>query len=256
VHALGVMKVDAASRVVDFAEKPARPEPMPGKPDVALASMGIYLFNAGFLYEQLIRDADDPKSKHDFGCNVIPHIITRYRVYAHRFADSCVGLTSDGKPYWRDVGTVDAYWKANIELTDLVPELNLYDHTWPIWTYQEQLPPAKFVFDEDQRRGFAVHSLVSGGCIVSGGTVRHSLLFSGVRVNEHSLVEDSVILPSVEIGRNVVVRRSVIDRGCRIADDTKIGVDRDADRGRFHVTDHGITLVTPAMLGQPVFTVR
>jgi glucose-1-phosphate adenylyltransferase len=255
-RALGVMKVDSASRVVDFAEKPARPEAMPGKPDTALASMGIYLFNADFLYEQLIRDADDPKSKRDFGRNVIPHIAARYRVYAQSFSDSCVGLTPEGKPYWRDVGTVDAYWKANIELTDLVPELNLYDHTWPIWTYQEQLPPAKFVFDEDERRGCAVHSLVSGGCIVSGGTVRHSLLFSGVRVNEHSVVEDSVVLPGVDIGRNVVIRRSVIDRGCSIADDMQIGVDGHADRGRFHVTDQGITLVTPGMLGQPVFTVR
>jgi len=253
---LGVMKVDDASRVVGFAEKPAQPAAMAGKPGVALASMGIYLFNAGFLYEQLIRDADDPKSRHDFGRNVIPHIIARYRVYAHRFAESCVGLGAEGKPYWRDVGTVDAYWKANIELTDLVPELNLYDHAWPIWTYQEQLPPAKFVFDDEHRRGFALHSLVSGGCIVSGGTVRHSLLFSGVRVNEHSGVEDSVILPGVEIGRNAVVRRAVIDRGCRIADDSRIGVDADLDRRRFHVTGAGITLVTPAMLGQTVFTVR
>lgn len=255
-RALGVMKVDEISRVVGFAEKPARPEPIPGSPDVALASMGIYLFNAGFLYEQLIRDADDPKSKHDFGRNVIPHIVARYRVHAHRFADSCVGLESGGTPYWRDVGTVDAYWKANIELTELVPELNLYDHTWPIWTHQEQLPPAKFVFDDERRRGFAVHSLVSGGCIVSGATVRHSLLFSGVRVNEHSLVEDSVLLPNVEIGRNAVVRRAVIDRGCRIADGAKIGVDHDAGRSTFHVTEQGITLVTPAMLGQPVFSVR
>ena len=255
-HGLGVMKVDETSRVADFAEKPAQPQPMPGRPDIALASMGIYLFNAGFLYEQLIRDADDPKSRHDFGRDVIPYIIARYRVYAHRFVDSCVGLGAEGKPYWRDVGTVDAYWKANIELTDLVPELNLYDHAWPIWTHQEQLPPAKFVFDDDQRRGFAVDSLVSGGCIVSGGTVRHSLLFSGVRVNEHSVVEDSVILPGVEIGRNAVVRRAVIDRGCRITDDSRIGIDPDADRRRFHVTEQGITLVTPAMLGQPVYTVR
>ena len=255
-RAFGVMKVDEAARVVAFAEKPARPEPVPGKPDVALASMGIYLFNAGFLYEQLIRDADDPKSKHDFGRDVIPHIIARYRVYAHHFADSCVGLTREGKPYWRDVGTVDAYWRANIELTELVPELNLYDHSWPIWTYQEQLPPAKFVFDDNERRGSAVHSLVSGGCIVSGGTVRHSLLFSGVRVNEHSLVEDSVILPGVDIGRRAVIRRAVIDRGCRIPDDMQIGTDIAADKARFHVTEHGITLVTPAMLGQPVYTVR
>lgn len=252
----GVMKVDEASRVTAFAEKPAQAQAMPGRPDAALASMGIYLFNARFLYEQLIRDADDPKSRHDFGRDVIPHIIGRYRVHAHRFVDSCVGRTSDGKPYWRDVGTVDAYWRANIELTDLLPELNLYDHAWPIWTHQEQLPPAKFVFDDDQRRGFAVDSLVSGGCIVSGGTVRHSLLFSGVRVNEHSLVEDSVILPGVDIGRKAVIRRAVIDRGCRIPDNMQIGVDAVVDRSRFHVSDQGITLVTPAMLGQPVFTVR
>lgn len=253
---LGVMKVDESSRVVGFAEKPARPESMPGKPGTALASMGIYLFNADFLYEQLIRDADDPKSKHDFGRNIIPHIIARYRVFAHGFADSCVGVNSEGRPYWRDVGTVDAYWKANIELTELAPELNLYDHSWPIWTYQEQLPPAKFIFDEKNRRGLAVHSLVSGGCIVRGGTVRHSLLFSGVRVNEHSLIEDAVILPGVEIGRKAVVRRAVIDRGCRIPDDCRIGGDPAADRKRFYVSDGGITLVTPGMLGQPIYTIR
>ena len=177
-------------------------------------------------------------------------------MYAHRFADSCVGLTAEGKPYWRDVGTVDAYWKANIELTELVPDLNLYDQDWPIWTYQEQLPPAKFVFDEEQRRGCAIHSLVSGGCIVRGGTVRHSLLFSGVRMNEHSVVEDSVVLPGVDIGRHAVVRRAVIDRGCRIPDDARIGLDPKIDGKRFYVTEQGITLVTPAMLGQPVYTVR
>jgi glucose-1-phosphate adenylyltransferase len=177
-------------------------------------------------------------------------------VYAHRFADSCVGVGPDGTPYWRDVGTVDAYWEANMELAKVVPELDLYDEKWPIWTYQEQLPPAKFVFDDEGRRGMAVDSLLSGGCIVSGATVRRSVLFSSVRVRDYSLVEDSVILPQCEIGQHVVVKHAVVDRGCRLADGTRIGVDRGEDRRRFHITEHGVTLVTPAMLGQTVIRIR
>jgi len=253
---LGVMSVSADWRVTGFAEKPAAPEPMPGRPGYALVNMGVYVFNAEFLYEQLIRDADDPRSQHDFGRNVIPYIVPRYRVYAHRFAESCVGMQPDGTPYWRDVGTIDAYWEANVDLARVVPALNLYDASWPIWTHQEQLPPAKFVFDDEARRGMAVDSLVSGGCIVSGATVRRSVLFSGVRVNHYSRVEDSVILPQCEIGSDVVLKRVVLDRGCRIPDGSRIGVDAACDRERFHVSERGVTLVTPAMLGQPVFAVR
>lgn len=253
--AFGVMSVDENRRVTRFAEKPQEPEAMPGKPDRALASMGVYVFNAGFLFEQLIRDSDDPTSSHDFGKDVIPHVVERYRVFAHDFAESCVG-SDEGLPYWRDVGTVDAYWEANMDVIHVTPELNLYDETWPIWTYQEQLPPAKFIFDDEDRRGMAVDSMVSGACIISGALVRRSLLFSNVRVEDRSVVEDSVILPKVHIGRNVTIRRAVVDKRCRIPDGTKIGVDRAEDARRFHVTAKGITLVTPEMLGQQVHRVR
>lgn len=254
--AFGMMGIDGNGRVISFQEKPAQPQPIPGLPDRALASMGIYVFNAQFLYEQLIRDADDPRSSHDFGRDVIPYVASRYRVYAHRFADSCVGTNSGGEPYWRDVGTVDAYWEANMELTKVVPELNMYDRNWPVWTYQEQLPPAKFVFDDEDRRGMAIDSMVSGGCIISGAAVRRSLLFSDVRVESRSVVEDSVVLPNVRIGSNVVLKRTVIDRRCEIADGTVVGVDAAHDRRRFHVTENGITLITPEMLGQHLYTVR
>lgn len=253
--AFGVMAVDAEDRVTRFQEKPAQPESIPGSPGQALASMGIYVFNAGFLFEQLIRDSDEPDSSHDFGKDVIPYIIPRYRVYAHRFADSCVG-SSQGGAYWRDVGTIDSYWEANMDVCKVVPQLNLYDRQWPIWTHQQQLPPAKFVFDDDWRRGMAVDSLVSGGCVISGAVVRRSLLFSDVRVNAHSVIEDSVVLPQVEVGENVTIRRAVIDKRCRVPAGTTIGVDPDADRGRFHISDRGITLVTPEMLGQQVHRVR
>ncbi len=251
----GVMGVDGEGRVTSFEEKPARAQPIPGQPERALASMGIYVFNAAFLNEELIRDAADPASSHDFGKDVIPHVIARHRVFAHSLADSCIGVAPGGAPYWRDVGTIDAYWQANIELTRVVPELNLYDSTWPIWTYQEQMPPAKFVFDDDDRRGMAVDSLVSGGCVISGATVRRSLLFTDVRIESRSLVEDSVVLPNVRLGRNVVLRRVVVDRGCEIEDGLEIGVDAELDRRRFHVTESGITLVTPEMLGQSVHAV-
>ena len=253
-HAFGIISVSPDGRILRFTEKPAAPEPIPGRDDVSLASMGIYVFNASFLYEQLVRDADDPKSSHDFGKDIIPSAIARYRVMAHHFVDSCIG--SQVHPYWRDVGTVDAYWEANIDLTKVVPDLDLYDVKWPIWTHQEQLPPAKFVFDDDGRRGMAVDSLVSGGCIVSGATVRRSLLFSNVRVEAGAEVEDSVILPSVSIGAGSIVRRAVVDKLCRIGENTRIGVDPEADRRRFHVTDKGIVLVTPESLGQTVHRLR
>jgi glucose-1-phosphate adenylyltransferase len=245
----GVMSVNDEGRVIEFQEKPAQPPSMPGKPDVALASMGVYVFNARFLFEQLSRDADDPKSSHDFGKDIIPHCVKRYRTFAQSFSDSCV--SEPGKPaYWRDVGTLDAYWSANMDLVQVTPELNLYDDSWPIWTWQEQRPPAKFVFDDEDRRGSAVDSTISGGCIVSGATVRRSMLFSGVHIHSYSVVEDSVILPNVQIGRDCIVKKCILDRDCRLPDGTQIGVDPVADRKRFHVTESGITLVTPSMLGQ------
>ncbi len=247
--AFGVMGVDGSDRVIQFREKPNDPDPIPGSPGQALASMGIYVFNAAFLYEQLIRDADDPNSNHDFGQDIIPYLINKYRVFAHRFSDSCVN-SSEGMYYWRDVGTIDAYWEANMELTKVVPDLNMYDKEWPIWTYQEQLPPAKFVFDEEDRRGKAVDALVSGGCIISGACVKQSLLFSDVRINSYSNVEASVILPKVDVGRYVTIKRAVIDKGCKIPDGMQIGVNHDEDRKRFYVSEKGITLVTPEMLGQ------
>ena len=251
----GIVGVDAEDRVVEFQEKPDRPNPLPEEPNQALASMGIYGFNASFLYEQLIRDADDPHSRHDFGQDLIPYMIGKHRIYAHRFTESCVNAT-DGNYYWRDVGTVDAYWEANMELTKVVPELNLYDSSWPIWTYQEQLPPAKFVFDDADRCGRAVDSLVSGGCIISGCSIKNSVLFSDVRVNSYSEIQSSVILPKVDIGRHVTLKCVIVDKGTRIPDGMQIGVDPDEDRKRFCVTEKGITLVTPEMLGQSSHMVR
>ena len=254
--AFGVMDVDAEGRVVAFTEKPAEPPSMPGKPDVALCSMGIYVFNAAFLYEQLLRDADDPHSEHDFGKNVIPHLLSSgYRVFAQSFAESCV--CEEGKaPYWRDVGTVDAYWEANLDLASVRPELNLYDAEWPIWTYQQQLPPAKFVFDAEGRRGMAVDSTVSGGCIISGATVRRSVLFSNVHVDEGAYLEEAVVLPGVRVGAGAVLKKVVVDRGCEIPPGMQIGVSREEDVKRFHVTDRGVTLVTSEMLGQNIHLFR
>ncbi len=250
-RAFGVMAVDDEMRVTAFHEKPENPACIPGRPGTALASMGIYVFNAEFLYEQLTRDSMDRHSSHDFGKDIIPHILERgYRVQAHRFSDSCVNM-NDGRPYWRDVGTLDAYWEANMELTRVTPDLNLYDRNWPIWTYQEQLPPAKFVFDDEGRRGAAIDSLVSGGCIMSGSTVKRSLLFSNVHVHSYAHVEDSVVLPDVEIGRNVVLKRAIVERGCRLPDGLQVGVNPEEDRERFEVTSNGITLVVPEMLGGP-----
>jgi glucose-1-phosphate adenylyltransferase len=253
-RAFGVMSVDEDGRILRFDEKPAHPRPIPGVPDRALVNMGVYVFNAPFLFEQLIRDTDERRSSHDFGKDILPHIISRYRVYAHRFSENSVG--TGGKPYWRDVGTVDAYWETNMELVKLTPELDLYDRDWPIWTYQEQLPPAKFLYDEDGRRGMALSSMVSGGCMISGAVVRRSLLFSSVRVESHALMEDAVILPEVEVGPGAVIKRAVVDRLCRIPEGFEIGVNPKNDKKRFHVTDNGITLVTPEMLGQRVHQVR
>ncbi len=250
--AFGVMGIDVDGRVQRFREKPNDPDPIPDKPDWALASMGIYVFNTKFLYEQLIRDADDPKSEHDFGKNIIPSVINNYRVFAYPFLD----VQSGKQSYWRDVGTVDSYWAANLELIGVTPDLNLYDKEWPIWTYQEQLPPAKFVFDDEDRRGMAVDSMVSGGCIISGAVVRHSLLFSNVVVHEQALVQDSVILPNVTVGEGARVRKAVVDKGCIIPPGMVIGEDSSEDRKRFEVSPGGVVLVTPEMLHQPLHHVR
>jgi glucose-1-phosphate adenylyltransferase len=251
----GVMSVDGDWRVASFAEKPSHPDSIPGRPGYTLASMGIYVFNAPFLFEQLIHDHDEKRSSHDFGKDLIPYLVPRRRVFAHRFSDSCVNMVS-GMPYWRDVGTVDAYWEANLDLTHVTPELNLYDEDWPIWTHQEQLPPAKFVFDDNDRRGQALDSMVSGGCIISGATVRRSLLFSNVQVRSYSSVEDSVVLPNVDIGRNARLRRVVVDKNCVIPPGLTAGFDPVEDGKRFHVTEKGITLITPEMLGQKIHYVR
>ncbi|MBT7442837.1 MAG: glucose-1-phosphate adenylyltransferase [Methylococcales bacterium] len=242
----GVMSVDNDNWVTDFAEKPDKPDPIPGNPKMALASMGIYIFNTDFLFEQLIKDADTPGSTHDFGKDIIPSVIKPYRVLAYPFRDLDTGVQA----YWRDVGTIDAYWSANMELIGVTPELNLYDERWPIWTYQEQLPPAKFVFDDDERRGMAVDSMISGGCIVSGAQVSNSLLFSNVRVNSFATVDQSVIMPDVEIGRDCQITKAIIDKGCEVPAGTIIGENREDDERRFYVSEEGVVLVTSAMLGK------
>lgn len=250
--AFGVMGVDENWRITSFAEKPAHPAPVPGHADRALASMGIYVFNAEFLYQQLIRDHNIKESSHDFGKDLIPYMVPRHRVFAHRFYNSCVNTTS-GIPYWRDVGTIDAFWEANLDLISVTPQLNLYDADWPIWTHQEQLPPAKFVFDDNDRRGQALDSSVSGGCIISGATVRRSMLFSNVKVNSYSVIEDSVVLPNVEIRRNARLRRVVVEKRCVIPEGLVVGYNKEEDRQRFRVTEKGVTLITPEMLGQDLY---
>lgn len=250
--AFGVMAVDEHLRIREFAEKPAQPKSIPGREGTALASMGIYIFNTQFLYEQLIKDRDTPRSSHDFGKDIIPAVIGRYRVVAYPFHNPA----DDGSAYWRDVGTVDAYYRANMELLDVTPQLNLYDRDWPIWTYQEQVPPAKFVFNADGQRGNAVDSMVSGGCIISGAQVTRSLLFSNVRVELGSDISDCVVLPDVSIGPGCRIQRAVIDRGCSIAAGTVIGLDPAEDRRRFYVSPEGIVLVTPDSIGQPRHFVR
>jgi glucose-1-phosphate adenylyltransferase len=247
----GVVGVDEQSRVRRFCEKPDDPECLPERSDRSLASMGIYVFGTDFLCAQLARDAAQADSQHDFGHDLLPRLVQHHHVHAHRFADSCVNMVGN-QPYWRDVGTVDAYWAANMDLTHVVPELNLYDDEWPILSLQRQLPPAKFVFDDDRRRGMAVDSLVSSGCIVSGATVRRSILFSKVRVAEGSVIEDAVVLPNVRIGRDVHLRRVIVDKGCRLPDGFRAGFDADEDRRRFHVSERRVTLITPDMLGARV----
>jgi glucose-1-phosphate adenylyltransferase len=244
----GVMHVDEKDRIISFIEKPKDPPGMPDKPDMALASMGIYVFKTKFLADQLRRDASDKGSARDFGKDIIPHIVKNGNAYAHRFARSCVRTEHESQSYWRDVGTVDAYWSANIDLTDVVPELDLYDRSWPIWSYAEITPPAKFVHDEEGRRGEAVTSLVSGGCIVSGAALRRSLLFTGVHLHSHARVENAVILPYVDVGEHVRLRDVVVDRGVRIPNGLVVGEDPELDSRRFRRTESGVCLITQPMI--------
>lgn len=247
--AFGVIQVDEYDRILGFEEKPEHPKEIPGRPGMCLASMGNYVFKADFLFDQLRKDSEDIGSDHDFGKNVIPSILEENEVFAYRLIDP---YTSD-KPYWRDVGTLDSFFEANMELIEPSPPLNLYDSRWPIWTFQEQLPPAKFVFDNEDRRGAAYDSTVSGGCIISGSIVRKSILFSNVRIHSYSDISHAVLLPEVAVGRNCRLRSVLIDRGCTIPEGTEIGIDKEADLARgFRVTDKGVTLVTREMLGQPV----
>nr|WP_132544240.1 glucose-1-phosphate adenylyltransferase [Rhodovulum euryhalinum] len=246
--AFGVMQVDATDRITAFVEKPADPPTLPGDPETCLASMGIYVFDWHFLRDLLIRDAEDPSSSHDFGKDLIPQIVKNGKAMAHRFAESCVRDHPESNAYWRDVGTVDAFWKANIDLTDFTPELNLWDRNWPIWTYSESVPPAKFVHDEEDRRGSAVSSMVSGGCVISGTEVRNSLLFTMVHTNSYSVLDHAVVLPYVVVGRHARLKNVVIDRGVVIPNGLVVGEDPEEDARWFRVTEGGITLITQPML--------
>ena len=246
----GVMHIDEDDRIHEFLEKPADPPGMPGKPDRALASMGIYVFDTKLLFDELRRDAADPNSQHDFGKDIIPHLVKHGKAIAHHFSDSCVRSSFEQQAYWRDVGTVAAYWEANIDLTAVVPELDLFDSDWPNWTNSEITTPAKFVHDVDGRRGMAISSLVSGGCVVSGASLRSSLLFTGVRINSWAKVENAVVMPYVHIGRSAELYNVVVDRGVQIPEGLVIGRDPELDGRRFRRTDRGITLVTQKMINQ------
>jgi glucose-1-phosphate adenylyltransferase len=249
----GVIEVDENGRVIGFEEKPAHPRPLPGQPDMCLASMGNYVFNTDFLRDQLIIDAVNSESGHDFGHDLIPRLISSHTVFAFPFRDAETGK----RAYWRDVGTLDAYWEANMELLDITPELDLYDNEWPILTDQQQLPSAKFVHNTDERRGMAVDSIVSGGCIISGAKLDRALLFSNVKVHSYAYIEQTVVLPDVNVGRNTRIHCAIIDRGCDIPENMVIGENHDEDRQRgFRVTDKGIVLVTPDMLNQSIHSIR
>lgn len=252
-RSFGVMSIDTSQRIYEFHEKPARPVAIPGNPSHALASMGIYIFNTEYLISKLEEDARDVNSSHDFGKDILPRAVREQDdVFAYAFRDQLRRVQA----YWRDVGTVDSYWSANMELVGVTPELDLYDKSWPIWTYQEQVPPAKFIFDEAGRRGVAIDSMVSGGCIISGATVRHSLLCPNVLVSEHSCIDDSVILAEAIIGSHCQIRKTIIETGCVIPDNTSIGVDLASDAQRYHVTENEVVLVTPEMLSQELPYVR
>ena len=248
----GVLTVNENNEILRFVEKPQNPETLPGQSDVTLASMGIYVFNTRFLFEQLTEDAGIEDSNHDFGRDLVPRLIGRHRAIAYPFRD----VQTKEQSYWRDVGTVDAFWGANMELVGVDPELNLYDEHWPIWTYQDQSPPAKFVFDDEGRRGMAVDSMIADGCIISGGYVNHSLLFSGVQVHSYVQLRDAVVLPGVDIGRYCRLHKVIIDRACIIPPGTVIGEDPEEDARRFHRTEQGVVLVSREMLGQESPPVR
>ena len=248
--ALGIMAIDENRRITSFLEKPADPPAMPGRPDTALASMGIYVFDAEYLYRLLDEDLANPESSHDFGKDIIPCVVRNAHALAHPLNFSAVPYAPQTKPYWRDVGTVDAFWAANLDLASNMPELNLYDRDWPIWTYQEQLPPAKFVPDESGRHGANANLLVSGGCIISGSDITHAVLFSNVRIHSYCTITQSVILPYTEIGANCRLHRVVVDRGCSIPAGTVIGEDAKLDAARFHRSETGIVLVNAEMLAR------
>ena len=246
--AFGVMAVDGSDRITSFLEKPADPPGTPDDPSVALASMGIYVFKWSFLRDLLIRDAEDPNSSHDFGSDLIPDIVKNGHAQAHRFTESCVRHRPGAPAYWRDVGTLDAFWKTNIDLTDFDPELDLWDQHWPIWTYAEATPPAKFIHDEDDRRGVAVSSMVAGGCIISGTEIRRSLLFTQVHTNSYASLDGAVVLPHVTVGRHARLRNVIIDRGVVIPEGLVVGEDPEQDAKWFRVSEGGVTLITRAML--------
>ncbi len=248
----GVLTVNDQQEVIRFAEKPQHPETLPNREDTALASMGIYVFNTQFLYKCLIEDAEQANSCHDFGQDILPRLLGHHRVVTYPFRD----VQTKTQSYWRDVGTVDAFWEANMELVSVDPELNLYDEDWPIWTYQEQLPPAKFVFNDEGRRGMAVDSMVADGCIISGAYVKHSLLFPQVQVRSFVQLRDAVVLPEVDIGRYCHLGKVIIDRGCAIPPGTVVGENADEDARRFYRTEKGVVLITREMLGQELQRIR
>ena len=248
--AFGVMAVDTQRQITEFVEKPANPPAMPGNDAVSLASMGIYIFNSQYLYQLLEDDIANPESSHDFGKDIIPRVVKEGRAIAHPFSMSCVSSTPDAIPYWRDVGTIDAFWEANLDLASVTPELDIYDTNWPIWTSQRQLPPAKFVQDADGKHGQAINTMVSGGCIVSGSIVSNSVLFSSVRVHSFCVLDQVVLLPDVTIGRGCRLRKVVVDRRCVLPDNLVIGEDPVLDAKRFERTENGVVLVTREMLNR------
>ena len=246
----GVMHVDDKDNIIAFVEKPADPPGIPSQPELALASMGIYVFQTKYLMEMLRQDAADPNSSRDFGKDIIPYIVEHGKAVAHRFAKSCVRSSMEGEAYWRDVGTIDAYWEANIDLTDVTPELDIYDREWPIWTYAELKPPAKFVHDEDGRRGMAVSSVIAGDCIVSGASLKRSLVFTGARINSYSSLDEVVMLPDCMVGRNVKLKRCVVDAQVTIPEGLVVGEDPKLDAKRFRVSEKGIALITQDMINK------
>lgn len=248
--AFGVMAVDGERRITAFQEKPADPPTMPGRSDACLASMGIYIFNADYLYRLLAEDLADSGSSHDFGKDVIPKVVAEGRAVAHPFGMSCITNANGAPPYWRDVGTLDAFWAANLDLASISPELDIYDTDWPIWTYQRQLPPAKFIPDHNGMHGMTVNTIVSGGCIVSGSHVVQTVLFSNVRVRSFCNIHQSVLLPGVSVGRNCRLTKVIVDRGCEIPDGLVVGEDAKLDAARFERTDNGVVLITKQMLAK------